>query len=92
MDGQTDSQTPDGKPLPQLGGPPEKKEDKTALVFLPGDVHLSLIIHCNEGSGLQPRLRNARLFQVITFINNDQKYPAMFNEVLQRDNYQGIES
>lgn len=90
---QTDGLTPGGQPLPQLGGgqPPEKKEVKTPLVFLPGDFQSSLILCC-IASSQQPWRKNARLFQVITFINNDQKYPAMFNEVLERDNYQGMET
>lgn len=76
---------------PNLGGPAGKNKDKTPLVVVSEDFHLSLLIYLNA-SGLQPQLSNARLFQVITFLNNDQKSLAMFNVILQRDNYQGIES
>ena len=76
---------------PNLGGPAGKNKDKTLLVAISKDFHLSLIIYPNA-SGLQHQLRNARLFQVITFVNNDQKSPAMFNEILRRDNYQVIDS
>lgn len=77
--------------LPNLGGLAGKNKDKTPLVVFPEDFHLSLIISHNA-LGLHPQLRNARLFRVITFINNDQKSPGMFNEILWRDNYHGIES
>ena len=79
------------KHSPNLGGPAGKNKDKTLLVAISEDFYLSLIIYPNT-SGLPPQLRNARLFQVITFVNNDQKSPAMFNEILRRDNYQGIDS
>ena len=88
--GQGDGLTLVSKHSPNLGGPAENK-DKMLLVAISEDFHLSLIIYPNT-SGLPPQLRNARLFQVITFVNNDQKSPAMFNEILRRDNYQGIDS
>lgn len=61
------------------------------MVVFPGGLHLSLIIRLNVAD-FHPVLRNARVSQVITLIKNDQKYPAMFNEILWRDNYQGIEN
>ena len=89
--GQGDGLTLVSKHSPNLGGPAGKNKDKTLLVAISEDFYLSLIIYPNT-SGLPPQLRNARLFQVITFVNNDQKSPAMFNEILRRDNYQGIDS
>lgn len=51
-----------GRPAPNLGGLAGKNEDKLLLEAGPEESHLSFIIYHNA-VGLEPQLRNARLYR-----------------------------